>query len=151
MCMKHCQFLNVNDSDFQTFHAKHITCPVFTSTQRDSLSFSPTPNFFTLLFSGSCHFHSGFEGLLLNLDPHGRVFKLCIGYNKITFFAQTLHYSCYPTNQLLRASVLGCPYAPLFSPFLHLSISPKSHSDYASAYCPVSTFSFFKNCSIIDR
>ena len=31
--MKYCQFLNVNDSDFQTFHAKHITCTVFSSTQ----------------------------------------------------------------------------------------------------------------------
>ena len=51
------------------------------------LSSSPTPSFFSLLFSGCCHFHAGFEGLLLTLDAHGHVVKLCIGYSNVTSFA----------------------------------------------------------------
>ena len=159
MCIEYSQFLNVNNSAFSNFPCKTYRLHCFhqhsksliqqkgkttTQTPYILLSSSPTPSFFSLLFSGCCHFHSGFEGLLLTLDTHGQVFKLCIGYNNITSSAQTLYYSCYPTNSLVRASALGCPHALLFSPFLHLSISPKSHPDYASAYCPVSTFTFLK-------
>lgn len=106
MCMKYSQFLNVNNSAFQTFHAKHIACTVFTSTQSHLyskrgkktpppqnsiyISYLPhppqvfSPCFLVVVIISTLALRASYSPLT---PMDGHVFKLCIGYNNITSFA----------------------------------------------------------------